>query len=104
MIVRIVKLHFEPTKVSVFIDFFDQIKHIVNGFDGCYGMQLLQDKNNPGIVMTYSHWENENALENYRKSDAFGEIWPTIKPWFIEKPEAWTLNPYFNGFEEKKNQ
>ena len=48
--------------------------------------------------MTYSHWENEQALENYRLSETFGTIWPKIKLWFAEKPEAWTVNEVFDGF------
>lgn len=99
MIIRIVKLHFESTKIADFLTFFETIKHQVNSFEGCLGMKLLQDINNPAIVMTYSHWENEQALENYRNSTTFGTIWPKIKPWFAEKPEAWSVEAVFDGFD-----
>jgi hypothetical protein len=49
--------------------------------------------------MTYSAWENEEALENYRVSPLFQSIWPTIKPWFSARPEAWSLMEYFDGFQ-----
>jgi quinol monooxygenase YgiN len=101
MLTRIVKLHFEKEKVNSFLTFFETIKHKVNGFEGCKGMQLLQDLKNPEIIMTYSQWENEEALEKYRTSETFGEIWPKIKPWFNEKPEAWSVNTVFNGFSNK---
>lgn len=103
MITRIVKLHFREDKVEDFLSFFDTINHVVNNFPGCYGMKLYQDVNKPSIIMTYSHWENEEALNNYRDSQEFGSIWPNIKPWFDQKPEAWTVNAYFNGFEEKRS-
>lgn len=98
MITRIVKLHFQEDKINEFLSFFETIKHQVNTFPGCRGMKLLQDINTPEIVMTYSHWENEEALENYRISETFGTIWPKIKPWFAEKPEAWSVGVYFDGF------
>lgn len=102
MITRIVKLKFKSDKVQDFLTYFDGISHIVNNFPGCIGMKLYQDVNDPRTIMTYSHWNSENDLDNYRNSDAFGEIWPTIKVWFEDKPEAWTVKAYFNGFDKKQ--
>lgn len=101
MIIRIVKLHFQPDKIDGFLAFFDSIKEQVNTFPGCLGMKLLRDVENPDIVMTYSHWYSQDALEEYRTSETFGKIWPKIKPWFAEKPAAWTVNTHFDGFEDK---
>lgn len=101
MITRIVKLEFQPDKIQSFLDFFETIKHRVNGFPGCYGMKLYQDIENPCVVMTYSHWKSQLELDEYRNSETFGEVWPTIKPWFNAKPEAWSVQAYFNGFEQK---
>ncbi|MFT5859936.1 MAG: quinol monooxygenase YgiN [Flavobacteriaceae bacterium] len=101
MITRIVQLEFEVDKVGDFLSFFDGINQIVNSFPGCHGMKLYQDINFPTKVMTYSHWESEAALDVYRNSEAFQGIWSTIKPWFCEKPQAWSLNAYFDGFNEQ---
>ncbi|PWL28130.1 MAG: antibiotic biosynthesis monooxygenase [Fluviicola sp. XM-24bin1] len=101
MITRIVKLEFQEDRTQDFLDFFDTIKHIVNEFPGCYGMKLYQDIVRPNIVMTYSHWDSEASLDKYRDSDQFGQIWPHIKPWFKEKPQAWSVASYFDGFGEK---
>lgn len=101
MITRIVKLTFEADKIDDFLTFFETIKHQVNSFPGCYGMRLLRDVNHPAIVMTYSNWDSEESLNNYRDSVIFGTVWPTIKPWFGAKPEAWTTEVYFDGFELK---
>ncbi|PHR29166.1 MAG: antibiotic biosynthesis monooxygenase [Fluviicola sp.] len=101
MITRIVQLEFEKDKIQGFLEFFDTIKHQVNTFPGCHGMKLYQDINRPTIVMTYSHWENQEALDAYRNSKTFGTIWPKIKPWFSEKPQAWSVNAYFDGFAVK---
>jgi heme-degrading monooxygenase HmoA len=49
--------------------------------------------------MTYSIWDSEEALNNYRDSELFGELWPKIKPWFAAKAEAWSVKTHFDGFE-----
>ena len=102
MITRIVKLEFRADKISGFLAFFDTIKHVVNEFPGCYAMKLYQDIDNPCVVITYSHWDSQESLNNYRDSHEFGAIWPKIKPWFNNKPEAWSVSAHFNGFEGKK--
>ena len=98
MIIRIVKLSFREDKTADFIAHFEKVKWEVATFPGCHGMRLLRDLNNPNQVITYSEWESEEALEKYRVSDLFQSIWPTIKPWFSSKPEAWSCQQYFNGF------
>lgn len=104
MITRIVKLQFQEDKTNDFLAFFETIKEKVNTFPGCGGMELLQDKSNPTIIFTYSRWEEENALNNYRVSETFGTIWPTIKVWFAAPAEAWTVNTVFDGFSLKKTE
>jgi len=99
MITRIVKITFQEDKLVDFFTHFDTIKWKVSTFPGCHGMKLLQDISNPCIVMTYSMWESEEALNNYRDSELFGALWPKIKPWFAAKAEAWSVEPYFDGFK-----
>jgi len=99
MITRIVKLEFQKDRLQAFLDHFEEVKWSVASFPGCKGMKLMQDIKNPCVIMTYSHWENEETLENYRLSPLFQSIWPTIKPWFSAKPEAWSLSEYFDGFQ-----
>ena len=102
MITRIVKLEFQQERIEAFLSFFETIKDNVNNFPGCHGMQLLRDQVNPCIVFTYSQWDNEQDLENYRLSKTFGEIWPKIKPWFAKSAEAWSVEVVFDGFSVKK--
>lgn len=104
MITRLVKLTFQPEKVDSFLTFFEGIKNLVNEFPGCHGMQLVQDRMNPCIIFTYSQWIDEVALNAYRDSETFGKVWPTIKPWFGAKPEAWTTEVVFNGFTAKSDK
>ena len=99
MLTRIVKLHFKVERIDDFIEHFESIKWKVAHFPGCRGMKLLRGKNDPFLVFTYSKWENEEALESYRNSDLFQTLWPKIKPWFDQKPEAWSVETHFDGFE-----
>ena len=94
MITRIVKLHFQEEKVEDFLLLFDKVVTKVNGFPGCHKMYMLRDINNPLIFITHSIWESENHLNTYRDSELFQSIWPTIKPWFVDRPQAWSLENY----------
>ncbi len=44
------------------------------------------------IFFTYSYWETEDDLENYRQSALFDEVWTFTKKLFNDKPEAWSVN------------
>ncbi len=104
MLTRIVKLTFQEDKITDFLSFFDTINTRVSNFENCYGMRLLQDLKHPNIVFTYSNWKDEAALNNYRDSELFAGVWSTIKPWFGDKPEAWSVNTYFEDGNFFPNQ
>ncbi|MGV6844854.1 MAG: putative quinol monooxygenase, partial [Lutibacter sp.] len=59
--------------------------------DGCRLLELNRDINNPSIFFTYSYWESENHLNQYRKSELFKEVWSHTKIYFNDKPEAWSV-------------
>ena len=92
MIVRIVKLSFHPENIPAFLENFEQIKSQIRNSAGNRFLELYQDKQNPSIFFTYSHWETEQDLENYRKSAFFDEVWSFTKKLFNDKPEAWSVN------------
>lgn len=91
MLIRIVKLTFEPVKVNDFILAFEARKELIGNFEGCSGVDLLRDIQNPNIFFTYSRWESTAALEKYRQSELFNSTWEEVKKWFSDKPEAWSL-------------
>ncbi len=92
MFVRIVKMSFHKEKVPVFLEHFDSIKEIVRYYPGNQFLELYQDKEDPSVFFTYSYWEAESDLENYRHSEAFREIWSFVKTLFKDKPEAWSVD------------
>jgi len=92
MIVRIVKMHFRPDAVRAFEELFDAHKEQIRGQEGCSLLELYQDKDDNCSFYTYSYWENETALNNYRHSALFSEVWPATKALFDQKPTANSLN------------
>ncbi|KEZ93422.1 MULTISPECIES: putative quinol monooxygenase [Flavobacteriaceae] len=92
MIVRIVRMHFRPDAVAAFEKLFDTHKEQIRDQDGCSLLELYQDKEDSCSFYTYSYWENEEALNNYRHSALFSEVWPATKALFDQKPSANSLN------------
>lgn len=82
---------FDENKVEDFIDCTNKIRDAIINFEGCSHLEILQDIEKKNIFFTYSKWESEANLENYRKSDFFRTIWPNTKKMFSAKPEAWTV-------------
>lgn len=91
MLIRIVKMTFEPSEVDNFQALFEENREKIRGFSGCNFLELYRDRGNKNIFFTYSYWEDEVALEKYRKSDLFKEVWSKTKKLFSAKPEAWSL-------------
>ena len=92
MFVRIVKMSFHTENITAFLENFELNKEKIRNSSGNCLLELYQDKNDKNIFFTYSYWETENDLENYRKSELFGEVWKFTKALFNAKPEAWSVD------------
>ena len=92
MFVRIVKLSFHQEHIPAFLENFEEMKEKIRNAPGNRLLELYQDKNNPDLFFTYSYWESEADLENYRKSELFDGIWSFTKKLFNAKPEAWSVD------------
>ncbi|PIB31649.1 antibiotic biosynthesis monooxygenase [Gaetbulibacter sp. 5U11] len=92
MFVRIVKLSFAEENIATFLANFETVKFKIRNFKGNQLLELYQDKTNPNVFFTYSYWDNESDLENYRNSDLFKGVWAETKPLFNAKPEAWSVD------------
>ena len=91
MLIRIVKLSFEKEKIPRFEALFEATKDRIKSFEGCEKLILYRDRNNDHIFFTYSFWTSESALEAYRNSDFFKEVWAQTKTLFASRAEAWSL-------------
>jgi len=91
MIIRIVKMTFQPEKTTEFQMIFEESKQLIRNMNGCSHLELLNDINEPNIFFTYSYWESETDLNDYRNSDVFANVWAKTKILFSAKPEAWSV-------------
>ncbi|VXC38770.1 Antibiotic biosynthesis monooxygenase [Flavobacterium sp. 9AF] len=85
-------MRFQEDKIDLFLENFNQVKEKIRNFEGNEFLELYQDKNDPRIFFTYSYWQQEENLEEYRKSVLFTEVWNFTKALFSDKPEAWSVN------------
>lgn len=94
MLVRVVKMHFEPDFIEDFKTLFTGVKSKIAASPGCESVQLLQHETEPAIFFTISYWQGPEYLEQYRTSALFKETWAKVKPHFAHKAEAWSLNEF----------
>ena len=94
MLIRIVRMHFTEAGVEEFLEIFNANKEAIRNFEGCSHLQLLRDKDDPSVFITLSHWESEENLENYRKSELFGKVWGRVKNLFSERTIAFSSEKY----------
>jgi heme oxygenase (mycobilin-producing) len=94
MIIRIVRMHFTEAGVTEFLDIFDRHKESIRNFPGCSHLQLLKDYQDPNCFTTLSHWQDAAALDNYRKSELFGQVWGRVKTLFSERSQAFSLEKF----------
>jgi len=88
MLIRIVRMTFDPDAVDTFLDQFDASAPKIRDFPGCHHLELWRDLDAPHVCTTHSHWESEEALEQYRNSELFQSTWATVKPLFGDRPKA----------------
>ncbi len=89
-LIRVVRMTFRSEEVPAFLKNFEAHKVLIRNFPGCSHLELWQDENQKNIFVTYSHWESEAALNQYRDSQLFKSVWGFTKTLFSEKPQAWS--------------
>ncbi len=90
MLIRTVRMTFQENKVNDFLVVFNANKGKIRNFPGCNHLELHKDYHSPNIFSTYSIWDNDEALDAYRHSDLFQEVWKATKALFDAKPIAFS--------------
>ena len=90
MLIRIVRMTFDETQVDAFLRIFDGSKNKIRSFRGCRYLELHRDYHQENVFITYSHWDDDDALNRYRKSKLFEEVWDQTKLLFSEPPVAFS--------------
>jgi quinol monooxygenase YgiN len=94
MIIRIVRMHFTEAGVEEFLEIFNRNKAAIRNFPGCTHLELLKDVDDETVFTTLSHWNDEQCLENYRKSELFSSVWGRVKTLFAERTQAVSLKKF----------
>lgn len=100
MLTRIVKMTFKSEHVDEFKALMQVNSKRIKAFPGCVYLQILQDQRQPNIFFTYSHWESDAHLQQYRHSALFAEVWPAAKAGFAERAEAWSVDRFIELTEK----
>ena len=64
MLKRIVRMEFDPEKISDFLSLFDEVKPKIAARKGCTHLELCRDAALDHVYYTFSIWEREEDLEN----------------------------------------
>ena len=90
MLIRLVRLPLVPARVPAFLALFRATEARIRQQPGCLHLALWQDADNPAIYCTHSHWTDAAALNAYRHSALFGEVWPATKRLLAAPPLAFS--------------
>ncbi|MCC7303235.1 MAG: antibiotic biosynthesis monooxygenase [Bacteroidia bacterium] len=90
MIIRLVKMTFRPECTEDFVKIFLKYRREISNSPGCSHLDLLRDKQDPGVFFTLSHWDGEESLLAYRNSELFKIVWHQTKQLFASDPQAWS--------------
>lgn len=84
-------MSFNADDAPAFLANFELMKEKIRNAPGNRLLELYRDSNNPDIFFTYSYWDSDEDLENYRRSELFYDVWAFTKKLFNAKPEAWSV-------------
>ena len=95
--IRIVKMTFQAEHCDDFLNHFEGIKEKICSMHGCNQLRLHRDQKNPCVFFTYSSWQADENLQHYRQSELFRSTWSTVKAWFNDRAEAWSVDTIFDS-------
>ena len=91
MVTRLVKMTFQEEKLPDFLQIFESVRNQIAAFEGCLALRIYSDITDKSVIFTYSEWDTETALNNYRNSTLFTTTWTATKKLFKAPPEAWSM-------------
>ncbi|MEY3052312.1 MAG: hypothetical protein RLY31_2097 [Bacteroidota bacterium] len=97
MLTRVVRMTFRKEEVPAFLRLFDRYRALILASPGCTFLSLHHDLEDPAVLFTISRWEDAAALERYRSSELFLEVWRQTKVLFAAPAMAWSLKQLREG-------
>ncbi len=90
MIERVVRMTFREELTGDFLKLFMERREKIRNFPGCQHLELWKDPSDPRVYITFSKWEGQEFLDQYRKSKLFKETWTRTRALFEERPVAFS--------------
>jgi quinol monooxygenase YgiN len=103
MITRITKFQINPELHNQFSEFMNQFRDELNSVEGCKHFDVLQDKESEHNMFMFMIWENDEFLDQFRKSELNKILKNKIENVSKEEPVSWTVETVFDP-EELKQQ
>lgn len=94
MLHRIVRMEFSTETKALFIETFYKKQPLIEAFEGCQSVQLMEDHESEMVLYTSSIWDKNESLQKYRNSAMFAETWKYVKPMFTSKAQAFSLTKF----------
>ena len=88
MLLRTVRMTFAPAHLDTFLTLFREARPRIAAAPGCRRLELWQDARYPNVLTTFSTWDDEEALNAYRRSDLFMTTWAKTSPLFATSAQA----------------
>ena len=88
MLIRLVRMYFRPDEVERFLTMYEQTRPIIASQPGCRSVQLVRQIDDPAAFATWSIWDDQAALDAYRRSEFFRSFWPEVRALFRAPAEA----------------
>jgi heme-degrading monooxygenase HmoA len=81
-------MSFQPEKVDSFLQLFSRVAGYIRTFPGCQRLELLADQTDEQVFTTYSIWDSQHDLDEYRRSPLFDDTWRRTREMFSDSPSA----------------
>ena len=91
MLIRIVRMTFDPDKVEDFQKIFEESREKIRAREGCLHLELWRDLDQTNVFVTHSHWKSEEDLNAYRASEFFRTTWKKTKALFSDRALAFSV-------------
>lgn len=97
MILRIVKMELNESKIELFQLFMNNLKEEKLKQEGCLHYDYFCEKENELVFYSYTIWMSEKFLKKFKKTELFREVTRTLRNLCIKEPIAWTVENVFNS-------
>ena len=89
MIFEIARLTIDPARAEAFEEAVASCKDLFRGAQGCHGMALEREIEDPSRYLLRVVWETvEDHMDGFRSSDAFQGWRAAVGPFFTEPPQV----------------